>query len=170
LTWTKFVDGLKDSLRLSAMVFMLVIGAIIFGHFMTVTGLAQSLVDFAINTHMGPLAIVIFVSVIFFILGCFIDITPLLLILVPMFFPLIQAANIDVIYFGVIIVMLCMLGIVTPPVGTNIFVTKGLVRDEVSMATISKGILVFLAPMTLGLVLLIAFPIISTFLPTFMSY
>jgi C4-dicarboxylate transporter DctM subunit len=170
LNWSRFVAGLQDSLRLSCMIFILIVGALIFGHFITATTLSQSLVDWVVASGMSPLGIIVFVSVLFFMLGCFIDITPILLLLVPLFYPLIVQSGYDVIWFGVIVVTLCMIGIVTPPVGTNIFVTKGLVGDEYPLSTIIKGIFIFLAPMTLGLVILIAFPAISTFLPGFMTY
>jgi C4-dicarboxylate transporter DctM subunit len=170
LTWSRFVEGLRDSLRLSCMIFVLIIGAMIFGYFITVTTLSQSLVKWVEVTGLSPLGTIIFVSALFFVLGCFIDITPILLLLVPLFYPLILKSGYDVIWFGVVVVTLCMIGIVTPPVGTNIFVTKGLVGEEVSLNTIIKGVLIFLIPMTLGLVLIIAFPSISLFLPSFMSY
>jgi len=170
LTWSRFVEGLRDSLRLSCMIFVLIIGAMIFGYFITVTTLSQSLVNWVEVSGLSPLGTIIFVSALFFILGCFIDITPILLLLVPLFYPLILKSGYDVIWFGVVVVTLCMIGIVTPPVGTNIFVTKGLVGEEVSLNTIIKGVFIFLIPMTLGLVLIIAFPSISLFLPSFMSY
>jgi C4-dicarboxylate transporter DctM subunit len=168
LTWQKFVDGMKDALRLSCMIYILVIGAMIFGHFITATGVGQALVTLASGMH--PLSLIIFICALFFILGCFIDITPILLLLVPLFYPLVAKAGYDIIWFGVIVTMLCMIGIVTPPVGTNLFVTKGLAGEDVSIWTISKGILIFLVPMAIALVLLIAFPGISTFLPSFMTY
>jgi len=170
LNWSKFIGGLKDSLRLSCMILMLIIGAMIFGHFITATELSQALVNWVITSGMSPLGIILFVSSLFFILGCFIDITPILLLLVPLFFPLIVESGYNVIWFGVVVVTLCMIGIITPPVGTNIFVTKGLVGEEVPLNTIIKGVLIFLIPMVLGLVLIIAFPGISLFLPSFMTY
>jgi C4-dicarboxylate transporter, DctM subunit len=168
LTWQKFVNGLRDALRLSCMIYILIIGAMIFGHFITATGVGQALVNMASSMH--PLNLIIFICVLFFILGCFIDITPILLLLVPLFYPLVVKAGYDIVWFGVIATMLCMIGIVTPPVGTNLFVTKGLIGDEVSIGTISKGIFIFLIPMVISLILLIAFPWISTFLPSFMTY
>jgi C4-dicarboxylate transporter, DctM subunit len=168
LTWQKFLDGLKDSLRLSCMIYMLIIGAMIFGHFITVTGISQALVELA--STLSPLGIIIFVSVLFYIFGCFIDITPILLLLVPLFYPLVEKSGYSPIWFGVIVTTLCMIGIVTPPVGTNLFVTKGLVGDKVPIATIMKGVCIFLIPLTLSLMILIAFPWISTFLPSFMTY
>jgi C4-dicarboxylate transporter DctM subunit len=168
LTWLSFVEGLKDSLRLSCMIFILIVGAMIFGHFITVTGVSQGLVNWA--SGLSPLGIIIFISVLFFILGCFIDITPILLLLVPLFYPLIEKSGYNPIWFGVIVCTLCMIGIVTPPVGTNLFVTKGLVGDEVSLTMIMKGIYIFLIPLAIGLILVIAFPDISMFLPSFMTY
>jgi C4-dicarboxylate transporter, DctM subunit len=168
LTWSKFVEGLKDALRLSCMIFILIIGAMIFGHFVTATGVAQGLVNFA--SGLSPIGIITLTCVIFYIMGALLDESPLLLILVPLLYPLVMKAGYDPIWFGVIITALCMVGIVAPPVATNFFVVKGLAGEEVSLGTIVKGILVFLIPLTLGLVLLIAFPSISTFLPSFMSY
>jgi len=170
MNWEKFVLGLKESLRLSCMIFILIVGALIFGHFITASTLSTSLVEWVTTSGMSSLGIIVFVSVLFFILGCFIDITPILLLLVPLFYPLIVKSGYNVIWFGVIVVTLCMIGIVTPPVGTNIFVTKGLVGDKYSLNTIIKGVFIFLIPLTVGLIILIAFPAISTFLPGFMTY
>ena len=168
MTWKRFVEGLKDSLRLSCMIYILIVGAMIFGHFVTATGLAQGLVNFA--SGLSPLGIITLICIVFYILGALLDETPLLLILVPLLFPLVIKSGYDPIWFGVVITALCMVGIVAPPVATNFFVVKGLVGDEVSLNTIVKGILIFLIPLTVGVVLLIAFPAIATFLPSFMSY
>jgi C4-dicarboxylate transporter DctM subunit len=168
LTWRKFVEGLKDSLRLSCMIFILIVGAMIFGHFITATGASQGLVNFA--SGLSPLGMIILICVIFYIGGALLDETPLLLILVPLLYPLVIKSGYDPIWFGVTITVLCMVGIVAPPVATNFFVVKGLVGDEVAMVTIMKGIYIFLIPMTISVVLIIAFPDISTFLPSFMTY
>jgi tripartite ATP-independent transporter DctM subunit len=168
LTWKKFLEGLKDSLRLSCMIFILIVGAMIFGHFITATGLSQGLVDYA--SGLSPLGLIILVCIIFYIFGALLDETPLLLILVPLLFPLVIKSGYDPIWFGVLITALCMVGIVAPPVATNFFVVKGLAGDEVSLMTIIKGIWIFLIPLTMGVVLLIAFPIIATFLPSIMTY
>jgi len=168
LTWRKFVEGLKDSLRLSCMIFILIVGAMIFGHFITATGASQGLVNFA--SGLSPLGMIILICVIFYIGGALLDETPLLLILVPLLYPLVIKSGYDPIWFGVTITVLCMVGIVAPPVATNFFVVKGLVGDEVPMVTIMKGIYIFLIPMTISVVLIIAFPEISTFLPSFMTY
>jgi tripartite ATP-independent transporter DctM subunit len=168
LTWGKFVDGLKDALRLSCMIYILIAGAMIFGHFVTATGVSQGLVHFA--SGLSPLGIIILVCIIFYILGALLDESPLLLILVPLLYPLVLKAGYDPIWFGVLITSLCMVGIVAPPVATNFFVVKGLVGEDVSLWTIVKGILLFLIPLSIGVILIIAFPKLSTFLPSFMSY
>ena len=168
LTWRKFLDGFKESLRLSCMIFILIVGAMIFGHFIAATGLSQGLVDYA--SGLSPLALIVLVCIVFYIFGALLDETPLLLILVPLLFPLVLKSGYDPIWFGVLITALCMVGICAPPVATNFFVVKGLAGEDVSMITIMKGIWIFLIPLTLGVVLLIAFPSISTFLPNFMSY
>lgn len=168
LTWKRFVEALTDCLRLSCMIFVLIIGAMNFGHFITATGLSQGLVDFA--STLSPLGMITLVCIIFYIGGALLDETPLLLILVPLLFPLVVESGYDPIWFGVLITALCMVGIVAPPVATNFFVVKGLAGDDVSMKTIIKGILIFLIPLTISVILIIAFPSISTFLPGFMTY
>ena len=168
LTWKKFLEGLKDSLRLSCMIFILIVGAMIFGHFITATGLSQGLVDYA--SGLSPLGLIILVCIIFYIFGALLDETPLLLILVPLLFPLVIKSGYDPLWFGVLITALCMVGICAPPVATNFFVVKGLAGEDVALMTIIKGIWIFLIPLTIGVVLLIAFPSISTFLPSIMTY
>jgi tripartite ATP-independent transporter DctM subunit len=168
LTWRKFLDGFKESLRLSCMIFILIVGAMIFGHFIAATGLSQGLVDYA--SGLSPLGLIVLVCIVFYIFGALLDETPLLLILVPLLFPLVLKSGYDPIWFGVLITALCMVGIVAPPVATNFFVVKGLAGEDVSMMTIITGIWIFLIPLTLGVVLLIAFPSISTLLPNFMTY
>jgi len=168
LTWQKFVEGLKDALRLSCMIFILIIGAMIFGHFVAATGVSKGLVEYA--SGLSPIGIITLICIIFYILGALLDEAPLLLILVPLLYPLVIKAGYDPIWFGVVITALCMVGIVAPPVATNFYVVKALAGEEVTLGTIVKGILVFLVPLTVGLILIIAFPKISTFLPSFMTY
>jgi TRAP-type C4-dicarboxylate transport system permease large subunit len=150
------------------MIFILIVGAMIFGHFIAATGLSQGLVDYA--SGLSPLGLITLVCIIFYIFGALLDETPLLLILVPLLFPLVIKSGYDPLWFGVLITALCMVGIVAPPVATNFFVVKGLAGEDVSLMTIIKGIWVFLIPLTIGVVLLIAFPGISTFLPSIMTY
>lgn len=169
LTWRKFIQSLRESLRLSCMIFMLIIGAMIFGKFITASGLSQGIVDWVEESGMSPLGTITFIAGMFFILGCFIDISPIQLLLVPLFYPLLIKTGYDIIWFGVVVVVLCMIGIVTPPVGTNIYVTKGLTQTA-SLGTIIKGIGIFLIPMVIATILLILFPQISLFLPKFLSY
>jgi C4-dicarboxylate transporter DctM subunit len=170
LTWEKAVDSLQETLRLTCMIFMLIIGAMIFGHFITASGLSGGMVDWVRASGMPPIGIVAFITAIFFVLGCFIDITPILLLLVPLFYPLLVESGYDVIWFGVVVTTLCMIGIVTPPVGTNIYVTKGLVGDAVPLSTVIKGVSIFLIPLVIALILIILIPQISTFLPALISY
>jgi len=136
LTWKKFMEGLKDSLRLSCMIFILIVGAMIFGHFITATGLSQGLVDYA--SGLSPLGLIILVCIIFYIFGALLDETPLLLILVPLLFPLVIKSGYDPLWFGVLITALCMVGICAPPVATNFFVVKGLAGEDVALMTIIK--------------------------------
>jgi len=170
MSWKKFLSGLQDGLRLTCMLFILVVGAYILQHFIARTGLSQSLVDWVVTTGLSPLGIVIFVAVCYFIMGCFMDMAPLLWLMTPLFYPLIEKSGYDGIWFGVIVIILCMIAIVTPPVASNLYVVKTLAGKEASLGEISKGLSIFIIPLVVGLVLIIAFPSIATFLPSFMTY
>ena len=107
--------------------------------------------------------------VFWFVLGCFVDAMALIVLLVPIFYPLVIMLGYDPIWFGVIITVFSMVAVVTPPVGVNAYVVKGLFKD-VPLETIFKGILPYLIPFTVATALLIAFPQIASFLPRFITY
>jgi TRAP-type C4-dicarboxylate transport system permease large subunit len=115
-----------------------------------------------------PIVVILFICFVFFVLGCFVDMAAVIVLFVPIFFPLVLKLGFDPIWFGVIIVVMGTIGIVTPPVGASVYVIKGIVKD-VPMETIFKGVLPFLVPFIIGLLILIAFPVLSTFLPSLLT-
>lgn len=169
LTWKGFVESSRDGLRISCMILLLVAGATVFGHFITVTGIASTLADWAGSLPVSPWVIMALLYIFWFILGCLVDAMALIVILVPIFYPMVINLGYDPIWFGVIITLFSMIAVVTPPVGVNAYVVKGLFK-EIPLETIFKGIFPYLIPFTIAAALLIAFPQIATFLPRFISY
>ena len=116
-----------------------------------------------------PVVILGMLCVIFLLFGCFVYATVLLVLLVPVIFPTVVGFGFDPRWFGVVVIILCMTGLITPPVGANAYVVKG-VAKEVPLQSIFRGILPFLIPFLITLALLTAFPQIATFLPSLVTY
>ena len=168
LTWRGFVGAVRDSLLVSCMILFLIAGASIFGHFLAISKASGSLLTMMSSWNVAPIVVILFICLVFFILGCFVDMTAVIVLFVPIFFPLVLKLGYDPIWFGVIIVVMGTIGIITPPVGASVYVVKGIVKD-VPMETIFKGVLPFLIPFIIGLLILIAFPVLSTFLPRLLT-
>jgi C4-dicarboxylate transporter DctM subunit len=168
-TWKGFIESSREGLRISCMILLLVAGATIFGRFIAVTQIPATLAHWAGSLSVPPWVIMSLLFVFWFMLGCFVDAMALIVLLVPIFYPLIMQLGYDPIWFGVIITVFSMIAVVTPPVGVNAYVVKGIFR-EIPLETVFKGILPYLIPFTAATALFIAFPQIALFLPRFISY
>jgi C4-dicarboxylate transporter DctM subunit len=169
LTWKNFIDGSKDGLRISAMIMLLIAGAVVFGHFITRTGMPAALADWVGGLSVPSVIIMAILLVFWFILGCLIDAMAIIVFLVPIVFPIVTHLGYDPIWFGMMVTLLSMTAVVTPPVGVNAYVVKGIVKD-VPLTTIFRGVFPFLVPFFVGIVILTAFPIMTTWLPQFITY
>jgi tripartite ATP-independent transporter DctM subunit len=169
LTWSGFISGVKDAVKISCMVMVIVAGATIFGHFIAVTKIPLILADWVSMLQIPHVAVMAVIILIYLIGGCFMDSLALITLTIPIFYPVVVAMGFDPIWFGVIIVLVTEMGVITPPVGVNVYVIKGIAAD-VPLETIFKGIFPFLAAIIVAIALLLAFPVIATFLPSFMSY
>jgi tripartite ATP-independent transporter DctM subunit len=169
LNWGTFIEAGKDGLRTACMVIFIITGAVIFGHFMAVSTIPFMLADWLGGLGIHRMAVMAVIVFIYFIGGFFMDSMALVVLTVPIFFPVVMELGFDPIWFGVIIVLVAEMGVITPPVGVNVFVIKGIAPD-VPLETIFKGILPFLAALIIVTVILIAFPQIATFLPSFITY
>jgi len=161
------IECLVSTVRTSAAVFTILIGALIFGYFLTITQTPQKLTDFITHLGLGPYQVLILIMLMYLALGCILDAMAMIILTIPIIFPAMMSLGFDPIWFGVIIVMTVELGLITPPVGMNVYVINGVIKD-VSLATIFYGVLPFVLTDILRLVILIAFPILSTFLPSHM--
>lgn len=164
LDWKGFVNSLADAVSVSAMIMFLVAGATIFGRFLAITGLPSTMATWAVNLPLPTIAILAVILAIYLILGFFIDALALILLTVPIFYPVAMELGFDPVWFGVIITLVVGMGVITPPVGANVYVVAG-VEKETPVMTIFKGIWPFLGSIIILLAILIAFPQIALFLP-----
>lgn len=169
LTWHTFVDAGKDGLRTGCMVLFIIAGAVIFGHFLAISTIPFLLADWVGALPIPAMAIMGVILIIYFIGGFFMDSMALIVVTVPIFFPIVQRLNFDSIWFGVLIVLVAEMGVITPPVGVNVFVIKGIAPD-IPLQVIFRGIFPFLAALIILTIIIMFFPQIATFLPSLVSY
>ncbi len=167
LTGEKFWQSCVETVRTTAAVFTILIGALLFGYFLTITQTPQKVTGFLTGLGLGKYGVLILIMVMYLLLGCIMDAMAMIILTIPIVFPVIKALGFDPIWFGVIIVMTVELGLIHPPVGMNVFVIKSVVKD-VKISTIFYGVLPFVATDILRLAVLIAFPVLATFLPSHM--
>jgi C4-dicarboxylate transporter, DctM subunit len=157
--------SLLEATRTTAAVFTVLIGAILFGYFLTITQTPQKVTEFLTGLGLGRYGVLALIMVMYLVLGCLMDALAMIILTVPIIFPVIKELGFDPIWFGVIIVMTVELGLIHPPVGMNIFVIKSVVEDA-KIATIFYGVLPFIITDILRLLLLIALPGLALWLPS----
>jgi C4-dicarboxylate transporter, DctM subunit len=168
LTLSVVKDVLIDSSRTTAMLFTILIGASVFANFMNFTTLPSDLQAFVTQFQIQPIAVIIAICVIYVILGTAMEELSMILLTVPIFFPLITALGFDPIWFGILIVCVVEIGMISPPVGMNVFVLRS-VLPEVPTSAIWRGVMPFLIADLFRLALLIAVPSITLFLPKLLN-
>ncbi|MFO7975755.1 MAG: TRAP transporter large permease [Candidatus Hydrogenedentota bacterium] len=167
LTWKIFVRSVIETLRTSCMVMIIVAGAMIFGHFLAVTRIPSALAENLAELPLPSFMIMSLIILFYLLGGCFIDALALVLLTTSIFYPVTRELGYDPIWFGVIIVVVTQMGVISPPVGVNAYVVSGIERD-IPLQTVFKGALPFLATLILAAALLVAFPKICLFLPELM--
>lgn len=166
LNWEASKNAVVETSKQTANIFALVLGAKLFVGFIALTGVAGALTEWATSLDVAPIFILISLSTIYVLLGTFMDPIGMMLLTLPVVTPVIQELGYNLIWFGVIMIKFLEIGLITPPVGLNVYILKGVVGNAVSLETIFKGILWFLAMDILTLAILIAFPQISLWLPS----
>ncbi len=167
LTWKGFIKSLYETLRTSCMVLLLIAGAVIFGHFLAVTRIPFGIANWVGGLSLPPWAVMAMIIFVYLIGGCFIDALALIMLTIPIFYPVVIQLGYDPIWFGVIIVLVTQMGVITPPVGINVYVVNGIAVD-VPLEKIFKGIFPFLFALIAGTACMVAFPQIILFLPNIM--
>ena len=167
LTWQGFKASILDTTKLSCMVMVIVTGAAVFGHFLAVTRIPFNLATWVAGLPIPPTAVIALIIISYLIGGCFIDSLALILLTVPIFFPVITTLGYDPIWFGVIIVLVTQIGVISPPLGTNVYIISGVAKD-VPLGTIFRGVIPFLIAMIVCTAIIVAFPQVALFLPSLM--
>lgn len=162
-------DSIIDTLHSGAVVFFIAIGAVLYTRFLTMCGLPSFLGSQISGGDVSPVFVILAMVLIYIVLGMFLDPIGILLLTIPVLLPVWNAMGFDLIWMGVIVVKLLEIGLLTPPVGLNAFVIKSVVGDDISITTIFRGLLWFIALEVVLVVLLVAFPQISLFLPNLMG-
>jgi C4-dicarboxylate transporter DctM subunit len=168
LSWRGFIRSLDETTRVTCMIFVIVAGATVFGHFLAVTGIPANAGAWVASLSLPPPAIIGLIILIYLVLGCLMDSLAMIMLTIPIFYPVVTTLGYDPIWFGVIIVLVTEMGVITPPVGINVYVVAGVARD-VPLHVIFKGATHLLMALLATAVLLILFPQIATYLPSLMK-
>ena len=167
ITWAGFVKSVYETLRTSCMVLLLVAGAVVFGHFLAVTRIPFNVAQSVGELDLPSWAVVALIVGVYLVGGCFIDALALIMLTIPIFYPVIMNLGYDPIWFGIIIVLVTQMGVITPPVGINVYVVNG-IADDIALEKIFRGVMPFLAALIVGTAVLVAFPMIVLWLPRLM--
>jgi tripartite ATP-independent transporter DctM subunit len=161
-------QSLLDTVKTTAQIFTILIGAILFNNFLILASMPTLVSGWIAALPLGKTAILLVIIGMYFILGCLLDSLAMILLTIPIVFPIISALGYDPVWFGIIIVMVVELGLITPPIGMNVFVIKGIARD-VPLYTIFRGVTPFIVAQIILILILIAFPEIALWLPSTMG-
>ena len=160
---------LTDTATTSALVFLILGAATVFSNFTVLTGMTNAISELVHKWGLSQITLILLFSFIYLILGCFLDSISMLCITIPVFNPIIQQAGIDPIWYATIVIVSVEIGLITPPVGMNLYAAKGVAEQDVKLEDIISGIIPFLIAELVSLVLFLCFPILSTYLPSFVG-
>lgn len=168
MKWNNLKNALRDTGLISGMVFAIIIGGYLISRFLAVTGLSQSIADHIASLHIGQLNFILIMVIIYLILGCLLDVFGIMILTIPFVFPIVTSLKIDPVWFGVFTVIMCEVGLLTPPVGLNVYVMHGIV-PEVPMKDVFIGIMEYTCFDLLLVGLITAFPDIPLWLTRTMT-
>jgi tripartite ATP-independent transporter DctM subunit len=163
-TQKNIFESLRESGRVTAMIFAIVIGAMVYNQFLALTQLPFQLADWVEGLPLPRHGVLVVILILYIFLGMVMDTLAMILLTVPIIFPVVETLGFDLIWFGVIVVIMMEQALITPPIGMNVFVLAG-VAEDVPMYTVFRGIVPFLIAMLIGLALIVAFPQIALILP-----
>jgi len=168
LTWVNMTASLAETIRTTAMVFLILIGAHIFGYFLTLSQIPEQLSILASEAGLNRYVVLSILILMYIVLGCFMEGLAIMVLTIPIIYPLVLEMGFDPIWFGIIITLVMEMSLITPPVGINVFIISGISKD-VPMYTIFRGVLPFWFAMLICIILVTLFPKIALFLPLTMS-
>ena len=164
LTPSIFLESVVATARMTSVLFILLVGALLFSNFVNLAGLPSALQRLVTEYGVSPLGVMVMILLLYLVLGCFMESLSMVLLTVPIFFPVVMGLGYDAIWFGIIVVVVTELSLITPPVGLNLFVLKSTIGN-ISLGTLYRGIMPFVAADILRLALLVTFPAIILILP-----
>ena len=165
LSWSTFTGSLKEAVQTTGMCYLILLGAMFFGYFLAVSRVPNQLAELIMNVNANKYVVLVAILLVMVVLGCFMDSMAIVLLTVPIFFPVILQLDINPIWFGILVVKVTEMGLITPPVGLNLFVIAGTAGEDVKMQTVFRGALPFIAADVAHVALLLLFPQISLLLP-----
>jgi tripartite ATP-independent transporter DctM subunit len=165
LTWQNLQAVLLDSAKTTATIFVLLIGALVFSNYVDMAGVPRALGDWVGGAGHSPLVVILFIIAVYLVLGCFLDSMSMLFLTVPVFYPIVATLGYDLVWFGILVVTMVEIALITPPVGMNLFVVQGLRKDGGSFRDVIMGSLPYVFIMLGFTALLIVWPQIVTWLP-----
>ena len=168
LTWRNLSTALLEATRISVMVLFLVAGANVFSYFLALSTIPASVSAWMAALKISPYAVMAIIVLIYVMMGCFLDAISMMVLTMPVIFPVVQTLGFDPIWFGVVCVMMMEAGLITPPVGLNVYTLAGVVKD-IPMSTIFRGSMPFLFAMVGVVILITLFPGIALYLPSMMG-
>ena len=168
MTWRVLLDTLIQTARTTSMMFILLIGAIVFSNFINVAGLPRELSNWVLSFESSPMLVMLCILGVYLVLGCLLESLSMMLLTVPVFFPIVQSLGFDPIWFGIIVVVVIEISLITPPIGLNVFIMK-LMLPDVPTTTIFHGVGIFIIADILRLALLLLVPALVLFAPSLMG-
>jgi len=168
LSWKGFKDSVIDTILNTGMIFTILVGALVFNAFLAVTTIPMELAGWVSGLPLSPVSIIVIILLMYIMLGTFLDELSMILLTLPIFYPVVVRLGFDPIWFGVVVVLVVEMGMISPPVGMTMFVVKG-IAPEIPIETIFKGVLPFVIAVAIMMVLLVAFPQLALFLPRLMD-
>lgn len=166
-SWASWRLCLVDAANTTATIFIVLLGAIVFSQFINLSGLPYDLLGFIGDWDLSPFQLVLFICFIAILMGMVFEAIGILVLLVPVFLPALIISDVDMIWFGILVVLVSEIGLITPPIGMNVFVVKSVLPD-VRLGAIFKGVVPYIIALLVGLALVLVFPSIATFLPVLM--
>ncbi len=170
LTWDSIKRSVEETFTTSAAIFAISIGANLLGRYVAISGADDYIRELFAFTQSNPLLLMSAIVVIYLILGCFLDPLGAMLLTMPIILPLVEREHINLVWFGVFLGKLLEIGMITPPVGLNVFVLKSVVGDAISIGTIFRGIVYFLLADMVVVAIMVAFPDIILYLPSLIRH
>jgi len=168
MTWVNLLVSLTNTVKVTGFLFAIILGAFILNYFLAITRLPANLADFISGLGWTPLAVMVLILLLYLILGAIMDALAMVVITIPILLPTVKALGFDLVWFGVVVVVMIEMALISPPVGMGCFVLKG-VNPSLGMASIYRGGLLFMLPICVLLALLLAIPDIALWLPRLMQ-